>query len=107
VRSGDLSQLSAILDVIGEIKAGERLDRIPASIDRGQAVAIMTGAPVPAGADAVVMVEHTSQREKQLETTGVEITVVEINRAWRLGRMSFPAVPKPCRVPCWSRAVYA
>ncbi len=27
---------------------------------RGQAVAIMTGAPLPAGADAVVMVEHTA-----------------------------------------------
>jgi molybdopterin molybdotransferase len=90
VRSGDLSQLAAILDVIGEIKAGERLDRIPASIDRGQAVAIMTGAPVPAGADAVVMVEHTSQREKQLETTGVEITVVEINRSVAAGENVVP-----------------
>jgi molybdopterin molybdotransferase len=30
-------------------------------------VAIMTGAPVPAGADAVVMVEYTSQRSQQVE----------------------------------------
>ena len=29
----------------------------------------MTGAPVPAGADAVVMVEYTSQRENQVEIT--------------------------------------
>ncbi len=67
VRSADLSQLPATLNVIGEIKAGEKLDRIPASIARGESASIMTGAPVPAGADAVVMVEYTSQREKRVE----------------------------------------
>jgi len=74
LRSADLAELPATLDVIGEIKAGERLDRIPASIGRGQTAAIMTGAPVPAGADAIVMVEYTSQREKQVEITRIEIT---------------------------------
>jgi len=44
------------LEVIGEVRAGERFT---GEIGRGQAVEIMTGAPVPAGADAVVMVEHT------------------------------------------------
>jgi len=67
LRSADLSQLPATLEVIGEIKAGEGLDRIPASIGAGQTVAIMTGAPVPAGADAVVMVEYTTLREKRVE----------------------------------------
>jgi molybdopterin molybdotransferase len=67
VRSADLSQLPATLDVIGEIKAGERLDRIPSAIGSGQTVAIMTGAPVPTGPDAVVMVENTSQHGKQVE----------------------------------------
>jgi molybdopterin molybdotransferase len=74
LRSADLAELPATLDVIGEIKAGERLDRIPAIIGRGQTAAIMTGAPVPAGADAIVMVEYTSQREKQVEITRIEIT---------------------------------
>ena len=69
VRSADLSQLPATLDVIAEIKAGEKLERIPSVISRGQTAAIMTGAPVPAGADAVVMVEHTSQREGRVEIT--------------------------------------
>jgi molybdopterin molybdotransferase len=69
VRSADLSTLPATLDVIGEIKAGERLDKIPAHIARGQAASIMTGAPVPAGADAVVMVEYTAPREHQVEIT--------------------------------------
>lgn len=44
------------LEVIGEVRAGERFG---GQVERGQAVEIMTGAPVPAGADAVVMVEHT------------------------------------------------
>jgi molybdopterin molybdotransferase len=44
------------LTVIGEVRAGERF---AAEVGPGQAVEIMTGAPVPAGADAVVMVEHT------------------------------------------------
>jgi molybdopterin molybdotransferase len=69
VRSADLSQLPATLDVIAEIKAGEKLERIPSVISRGQTAAIMTGAPVPAGADAVVMVEYTSQRERSVEIT--------------------------------------
>lgn len=44
------------LRVIGEVRAGERF---AGEVGPGQAVEIMTGAPLPAGADAVVMVEHT------------------------------------------------
>jgi molybdopterin molybdotransferase len=69
VRSSDLLQLPATLDVIAEIKAGEKLERIPSVISRGQTASIMTGAAVPAGADAVVMVEYTSQREQCVEIT--------------------------------------
>jgi len=65
VRSADLVQLPTTLEVIGEIKAGETLDCIPANIGSGQTASIMTGAPVPAGADAVVMVEYTSQHNLQ------------------------------------------
>ena len=67
VRSADLAQLPATLEVIGEIKAGEKLDGIPRNIARGQTASIMTGAPVPAGADAVVMVEYSRQHGKQVE----------------------------------------
>jgi molybdopterin molybdotransferase len=69
VRSTDLSQLPTTLDVIGEIKAGANLEQIPPNVGTGQTVSIMTGAPVPAGADAVVMVEYTSLRSKQVEVT--------------------------------------
>ena len=54
VRSGD----SGGLVVVGQVKAGSSFDR---ELQPGHAVEIMTGAAVPAGADAVVMVEHTTR----------------------------------------------
>ena len=69
VRSADLSRLPATLDVIGEVKAGEKIDRIPSNVGRGQAVSIMTGAPVPEGADTVVMVEYTIRHGERVEIT--------------------------------------
>src|SRR5215469_16375830 len=50
------------LKCIGEIKAG---DTITEALAAGTCVQIMTGAAVPAGADAVVMIEHT-QRDGDL-----------------------------------------
>ena len=60
VRAADLAQFPARLEVVGEVKAGDWPDPGLCSVGRGQAVEIMTGAPLPAGADAVVMVEYTS-----------------------------------------------
>jgi len=60
VRAADLAEVPAQLDVVGEVKAGDWPDSGDCTVGRGQAVGIMTGAPLPAGADAVVMVEHTS-----------------------------------------------
>ena len=53
VRAADLP---GNLRVIGEVRAGERFE---GAIHPGEAVEIMTGAPLPSGADAVVMIEHT------------------------------------------------
>ena len=44
------------LEVIGRVRAGERSERV---IGARQAMRIMTGAPLPPGADAVVRVEDT------------------------------------------------
>lgn len=59
VRSADVAEPPARLKVLGETRAGEpsRFEVGP-----GEAVEIMTGAPGPAGADCVVMVEY-SRRE--------------------------------------------
>jgi molybdopterin molybdotransferase len=56
VREADVQKLPVELELVGEARAG-----LPAEtgLEPGQAVAIATGAPVPAGADMVVMVEHT------------------------------------------------
>lgn len=49
------------LRVTGQIPAGERWQGGP--MESGCAIEIMTGAPVPEGADAVVMVEHVAQTD--------------------------------------------
>jgi molybdopterin molybdotransferase len=59
LQSSDLANIPAELKVAGEIKAGASIPT--AALQPGEALTIMTGAPVPEGADAVVMVEHTSR----------------------------------------------
>ena len=61
VKSRDLDPLPARLQCVGEIKAGEVPTRV---LKSGEAIQIMTGAPAPEGADAVVMVEHTERLPK-------------------------------------------
>jgi len=46
------------LTVTGQIRAGDPIESPPVILPHGSAVEIMTGAPVPAGADHVVMFEH-------------------------------------------------
>jgi molybdopterin molybdotransferase len=57
VLAADVAQVPARLEVVGELRAGDSAPSL--TVNRGQAVSIMTGAPLPAGADAVVMVEYT------------------------------------------------
>lgn len=51
--------------VIGEVRAGSRFS---GHVGSGEAVEIMTGAPVPEGADAVVMVEHVLREGGHIRT---------------------------------------
>lgn len=60
LRSADTVRAPVTLEVVGTVAAGQAPD---AEVGPGQAVRIMTGAPVPAGADAVVMVERTVTRD--------------------------------------------
>ncbi len=60
VRTADLPEGRGTLTVIDEITAGQT-PRLP--VGAGQAARIMTGAPVPSGADAVVMIERTRALE--------------------------------------------
>ena len=56
VRAADTADAPASLAVVGTILAG---DATALTVGSGQAARIMTGAPLPAGADAVCMVERT------------------------------------------------
>ena len=58
VRGADVARLPNTLDVIGEAAAGHPF---AGSVAAGQAVRIFTGAPLPAGADAVVIQENTER----------------------------------------------
>jgi molybdopterin molybdotransferase len=58
VKSADVAQVPVVLEVIGELAAGG----VPnVAITQGTAIRIMTGAPIPDGCDAVVMVEDTER----------------------------------------------
>lgn len=57
VRAADTEHVPVTLRRLGEIKAGSNFGQ---KIGPGQCVQIMTGAPLPDGADAVVMIEFTS-----------------------------------------------
>ena len=56
VRAADIQCVPVTLDVIGEAPAGRRF---AGSVENGQAVRIFTGAPVPDGADAILIQENT------------------------------------------------
>jgi len=57
IRAEDLTDAPLTLDVVGTLAAGAAPD---ITVGPGQAVRIMTGAPVPPGSDAIIMVELTS-----------------------------------------------
>lgn len=56
VRHDDLAGVPTRLRVVASIAAGAHSER---SVERGEAIRIMTGAAVPAGADTVVPIEQT------------------------------------------------
>ena len=58
IQANDTASGSAELEVIGEVAAGAVAQ---VSVRPGTAIRIMTGAPIPEGCDAVVMVEDTER----------------------------------------------
>ncbi|MFN9202738.1 MAG: gephyrin-like molybdotransferase Glp [Gemmatimonas sp.] len=58
-----------VLPVLGTSMAGADVHRLPA-VRSGTALRIMTGAPMPPGADAVIRVEDTDGGEKTVSITG-------------------------------------
>lgn len=62
VRSADLP---GSFEIVGEVRAGEEFR---GGVGPRQAVEIMTGAPVPEGADQVVMLEYTRRENSRMVT---------------------------------------
>jgi molybdenum cofactor synthesis domain-containing protein len=75
VRASDVKETPVRLRIVGESAAGRGWHK---ELQEGQAVRIMTGAPVPAGADAVQQVELTHELR--------DGTVVEILEGVEAGR---------------------
>lgn len=73
VRAADVQQLPAALTVVGAALAGAAYE---AMLGPGEAVRIFTGAPVPNGADAVVIQEDT-------KVDGRRVTIFEAARVGR------------------------
>ena len=117
VRAVDIAPIPAVLPVQGDIAAGAV--SVPA-LTPGMALRIMTGAPVPEGADTVVPVEDTEARAggvafleaaeigQNIRRAGEEVTVgtvvvpkgsrlrpAEIGMAATIGRAEILAYPKP------------
>ena len=88
------------LPVVGEVAAGAHTDRV---LQPGEAIRIMTGAPVPAGADAVVMVEDTELlgdrrvdggvRVRVRRSVAVGVAVRRVGDDVRAGAALYPAGP--------------
>ena len=61
MRAADVAASPARLHCVAEIKAGAAVEQSAIKIAAGETAEIMTGAPVPSGADAVVMVEYAER----------------------------------------------
>jgi molybdopterin molybdotransferase len=88
-RFEDFHGAGPVLEVAGELMAGQTRDR---PLGPMEAVGIMTGAPVPPGADTVVMIERTrviegGRVEIQDETIRLGANVLGLGREMRRGEV--------------------
>ena len=78
VIAADVAVAPVTLEIVDEVAAGAASTT---TLLRGQAIRIMTGAPIPQGADAVVMVEHAElvdDRTVRLDATAASGAAVRL-----------------------------
>jgi molybdopterin molybdotransferase len=119
VRMADVTQGKVVLKVVEEISAGQ-MPQIAVTV--GQASRIMTGAPIPSGADTVIPVEQTKllegarvaietppprpgqnvltrgremRRGETVLASGSRLRPQEIGLLATLGRFTVSAIPRP------------
>jgi molybdopterin molybdotransferase len=91
VRADDLAAAPTRLRVVAEVAAGWSTDRV---VGEGEAIRIMTGAPMPAGADASVMVEDTERDGEHVlirTSTTKGQSIREVGEDVQVGTELFPA----------------
>ena len=92
VRAGDTTGAPVVLEVMGQVRAGQVPDR---PLGPGKAFQVMTGAPVPAGATAVVPVEKTrahddGKRVEILEPVETGAHISRMGSEVRQGDLVYP-----------------
>lgn len=91
VRAADVAATPAELEVLEDVPAGSVAQAV---VDEGNAIKIMTGAPMPGGADAVVRVEDTESSDGTVRIlVGVEVgaNVRPAGGDVRAGEVALPA----------------
>ena len=107
LRAADTHEAQARLRIAGEIRAGASTEQSGIEVRSGEAVEIMTGAPVPRGADAVLMVEHT-EREGDVITAQRSVAAGEnVVAAGAEAKKGDTMVPRGARVTHTTVAVAA
>lgn len=71
IRAADVSEPGVLLDILEDVPAGQVASAV---LGEGQAIRIMTGAPMPTGSDTVVRVEETSSDDDKVT---VQMAVAE------------------------------
>ncbi len=94
IRTVDVDRAGIKLRVVGELTAGRVDER---GIGHGEAIRIMTGAPIPAGADAVVRLEETDfdaatqTATIQRAAPSPDANIIRRGTAMRVGERVVPA----------------
>ena len=95
VRAADVAQTPASLAVVGAVPMG---DVFHGTLGPGQAVTIATGGVVPAGADAVVMVEATQMDGERVQVNRAFASGANIVQAGEDLRAGEPILPRGRRL---------
>ena len=83
VRKSDCKDTGTVLKIVGTSQAGS--STIP-SVGKGEACSIMTGAPIPPGADAIVIIEDSSTEGERVTINGPARTNYIRNKGENLER---------------------
>ncbi|MFO1093675.1 MAG: hypothetical protein U0992_10235 [Planctomycetaceae bacterium] len=108
IRSGDVHDAETALRIVGELTAGQQAAR---PLGSGERRRIMTGAPIPDGADAVVRIEDAIVADNRVRFRSGEVKpgqdVLPRGTSMRTGRSSFR--PDGCCArkswDCWPNSV--